>query len=105
VHWDDLRYLEALTRHGSATAAAREIGVAVSTVYRRLGALEESLGGPVVVKGAELVDVIPVRPRGFCPRVARLVHRGKSRIRISFAGARRRNNLQKKQKVDVTNYG
>tara|TARA_B100001750_G_scaffold113892_1_gene89924 strand:+ start:8114 stop:8953 length:840 start_codon:yes stop_codon:yes gene_type:complete len=53
VHWDDLRYLEALTRHGSATAAAREIGVAVSTVYRRLGALEESLGGPVVVKGAE----------------------------------------------------
>ncbi len=53
MHWDDLRYLEALTRHGSATAAAREIGVAVSTVYRRLGALEESLGGPVVVKGAE----------------------------------------------------
>lgn len=53
MHWDDLRYLEALTRHGSATAAAREMGVAVSTVYRRLGALEESLGGPVVVKGAE----------------------------------------------------
>ena len=29
------------------------MGVAVSTVYRRLGALEESLGGPVVVKGAD----------------------------------------------------
>lgn len=53
MHWDDLRYLEALTRHGSAAAAARELGVAVSTVYRRLGALEESLGGPVVVRGAE----------------------------------------------------
>jgi len=51
VAWDDLRYLEALDRGGSVAAAARHLGVAASTVYRRIAVLEEELGGPCVVRG------------------------------------------------------
>jgi DNA-binding transcriptional LysR family regulator len=46
--WDDLRYLERL---GSAPAAGRELGVAVSTVYRRIAALELSVGFVCLVRG------------------------------------------------------
>ncbi len=42
--WDDLRHLESLDRLGSATAASRELGVAPSTLYRRITALEEAIG-------------------------------------------------------------
>lgn len=41
---DDLRYLEAFERLGSATAAGRDLGVAASTVYRRIAALEQAVG-------------------------------------------------------------
>ncbi len=50
--WDDLRYLEALTQYGSVAGAARQLGVATSTVYRRIAILEAELGGPCVVRGA-----------------------------------------------------
>ncbi len=40
----DLPYLEAFERLGSATAAGRELGVAPSTVYRRIAALEREVG-------------------------------------------------------------
>jgi DNA-binding transcriptional LysR family regulator len=49
--WDDLRYLEALERLGSAAAAGRELDVAVSTVYRRIAALEQSVGFACLVRG------------------------------------------------------
>lgn len=42
-NWDDLRYFLAIHREGSATGAARRLGVAVTTVTRRLDSLEESL--------------------------------------------------------------
>ncbi len=42
--WDDLRYLEALARAGDVATAARELEVSVSTLYRRLAALEASTG-------------------------------------------------------------
>ncbi len=42
--WDDLRYLLAVGRAGSLSGAARRLGVNHSTVFRRLGALEERLG-------------------------------------------------------------
>ncbi|MDC0667030.1 LysR family transcriptional regulator [Nannocystis radixulma] len=41
---DDLRYLEAFERLGSAAAAGRDLGVAPSTVYRRIAALEQAVG-------------------------------------------------------------
>lgn len=42
--WDDLKYVLALSRHGTATAAARTLGVNGTTVTRRIVALEEHLG-------------------------------------------------------------
>jgi DNA-binding transcriptional LysR family regulator len=44
LDWDDLRFFLATARHGSLTAAARDLRVAQSTVGRRLASLETSLG-------------------------------------------------------------
>lgn len=52
MSWDDLRYLEVLSRRGSAQAAARELGVSASTIYRRVAALETELGSACLVKGS-----------------------------------------------------
>ncbi len=42
--WDDLRYLEALSRTGKVSAAARDQGVSQSTFYRRIAELEQHTG-------------------------------------------------------------
>ena len=42
VRWDDMRLVLALFRRGSLKAAARDLGVNVSTVSRRLDALENA---------------------------------------------------------------
>ncbi len=55
--WDDLRYLEALERLGSASSAGRELGVATSTVYRRMSALEGALGVPCLARGEGVTRV------------------------------------------------
>lgn len=57
LRWDDLKVLLALHRRGSLKRAAEELGVNISTVSRRLDALEELLG-------AHLYDRTPdgVRP-------------------------------------------
>ncbi len=52
IQWDDLRYLEAVERHGSVHAAARELGLSVSTVYRRVTTLEEAIGEPCLIRGS-----------------------------------------------------
>lgn len=44
LDWDDLRFFLAVARHGSLTAAAKNLRVAQSTVGRRLASLEETLG-------------------------------------------------------------
>ena len=44
LDWDDLRIFLAIQRHGNLSAAARKLGVAQSTVGRRLASLETSLG-------------------------------------------------------------
>jgi DNA-binding transcriptional LysR family regulator len=44
VDWDDLRFFLAIARHGSLSAAARDLQVTQSTMGRRLGALEARLG-------------------------------------------------------------
>lgn len=44
LDWDDLRFFLAVARHGSLTAAAKELRVAQSTVGRRLASLEANLG-------------------------------------------------------------
>ena len=49
LDWDDLRYFLAVTRAGSASAAARALRVAQTTVSRRVSALEDELGVPLFV--------------------------------------------------------
>lgn len=42
--WDDLRYALAVARTGALPAAARDLGINHSTIFRRLNALETKLG-------------------------------------------------------------
>lgn len=63
---DDLRFLEALVRRGSARAAGRELGVAASTVYRRVADLEAALEVDCLVRGKGVTD--------FARELARLAH-------------------------------
>lgn len=57
LSWDDLRHLEAVERLGSVALAGRELGVAASTVYRRIGALERCLGVRCIVRGQGVTKV------------------------------------------------
>jgi DNA-binding transcriptional LysR family regulator len=47
-HWDDLKHLLAVARHGSTLAAGRALGVDQSTVLRRLIELERRIGQSLV---------------------------------------------------------
>lgn len=49
--WEDLRCLEALARLGNVGAAARELGLSASTLYRRVAALEAATGARCLVRG------------------------------------------------------
>lgn len=49
--WDDLRVLLAVHRDKSFLAAGKALGVAASTVARRVEALERNLGRPIVHRG------------------------------------------------------
>jgi DNA-binding transcriptional LysR family regulator len=44
IDWDDLRLVLAVAREGSLSGAARRLGVTHSTVFRRLGAIEQRIG-------------------------------------------------------------
>ncbi len=44
LEWDDLRYVLAVGRTGSLSGAARALKVNHSTVFRRIGTIEQSLG-------------------------------------------------------------
>ncbi len=60
LDWDDLRFFLALARHGSLSAAARDLHVAQSTMGRRLASLEASLG----------VRLLNRTPDGYVPTQA-----------------------------------
>ncbi|WP_207004498.1 LysR family transcriptional regulator [Trinickia mobilis] len=47
VDWNDLRFLLAVARSGSAAGAARVLGVSHATVLRRIQALEDGVGTPL----------------------------------------------------------
>lgn len=57
--WDDLRILLAVHRHHSFLAAGRALGVATSTVARRIEALEQALGRPLVHRGSAGTELDP----------------------------------------------
>lgn len=44
MDWDDLPLVLAVVREGTLSGAARRLGVTHSTVFRRLGAIEEQIG-------------------------------------------------------------
>lgn len=50
--WDDLRTFLAIVRHGSLSAAARALGLAQSTVGRRLDRFERELGARLLERRA-----------------------------------------------------
>ncbi|WP_126452906.1 LysR family transcriptional regulator [Sulfuriflexus mobilis] len=43
LEWNDLRFVLAVCRQGTLSGAARELGVNHSTVFRRIGAIEEKV--------------------------------------------------------------
>ena len=51
--WNDLRFVLAVCREGSLSGAARALGVNHSTVFRRIGAIEEKLGVALFQRLAE----------------------------------------------------
>jgi DNA-binding transcriptional LysR family regulator len=48
--WNDLKYLLAVSRHRSTTAAGKALGLSQSTVHRRLAELERRLGRQLVTR-------------------------------------------------------
>jgi DNA-binding transcriptional LysR family regulator len=48
--WDDIKYFLAVARHGSTLAAGKALGLSQSTVHRRVEALEQALGEPLVLR-------------------------------------------------------
>jgi DNA-binding transcriptional LysR family regulator len=61
--WNDLRYLLAAARAGTLAGAARELGVEHSTVGRRLSALEQALGGSLVLRQPDGLVLTPLGQR------------------------------------------
>src|SRR5690242_10567411 len=57
--WDDLRVLLAVHRERSFLAAAKMLGVATSTVARRIDALERALGRTLVLRGSAGTELDP----------------------------------------------
>ncbi len=53
ANWDDLRLLLAVSRRGSFLQAGQLLGIAASTVSRRITQLERSLGEPLVERAVE----------------------------------------------------
>ncbi len=59
VSWEDLRLFLAVSRTGSATAAAQSLGLSQPTVSRRLAVLARDLGVEVLRAGARGYDLTP----------------------------------------------
>lgn len=59
ANWDDLRLLLAVSRRGSFLQAGQLLGVAASTVARRLTQLEGALGEALVERGVEGCRLTP----------------------------------------------
>lgn len=76
THLQGLMTLLAVARSGRFTAAAKALGVNHSTVSRRIGQLDEALGGRVLVRGATgwELTVLGTRAMQAAERIERSVH-------------------------------
>ncbi len=79
MSWEDLRYLEALSSMGTVQAAARELGVSASTVYRRIAALESDIGSACLKKGGDVGELTGTG--GQLVKLAHQINEGLSKIR------------------------
>lgn len=61
LNWDDLRLLLAVSRRGSFLQAGEMLGVAASTLSRRITQFESAVGEPLLERG---VDGVRLTPRG-----------------------------------------
>lgn len=59
MDWDDLRFFLAAFRHGSLSAAARDLGCEYTTVGRRITALETALGTKLFTRNPEGLEATP----------------------------------------------
>ncbi len=71
LDWDDLRYFLAVVRAKSLAGAARTMGVEHTTVGRRLTALERALGGALVLRRADGLQLTRLGER-LAPKVEEL---------------------------------
>lgn len=58
-NWDDARFVLAVAREGTLSAAARSLGVTHATVMRRIASFEADHGRPVFLKSASGYSVLP----------------------------------------------
>jgi len=63
MDWDDIRYVLAVAREGSLSAAARSLGVNHATVLRRVTGFEERLGVMIFERSARGYRIAPHRSR------------------------------------------
>jgi DNA-binding transcriptional LysR family regulator len=63
MEWSDLRFVLAIHRAGTLTAAARALGLNQSTVTRRLSALQRSLGARVLERRGSTYVLTPLGER------------------------------------------
>ncbi len=82
--WDDFRFLLAIHECGSATSAARRLGVDKATVGRRASSLESALGVRLLVRRASGWTPTPAGNR--VAGAAREIERRIAELRSDFAG-------------------
>lgn len=85
LDWDDLRYFLAVARAGSASAAARALGVAQTTVSRRIGALERELGVALFVSSFD-GQTLSATGRRVLSHVERMEHDALASLHASASG-------------------
>jgi DNA-binding transcriptional LysR family regulator len=82
---DDLLVLLTVSREGRFTSAANSLGVSHTTVARRVGALEKSLGGRVLLAGPDGWKLTPLGERAVT--AARDIEAAIAQLRREESGA------------------
>src|SRR5882757_5926664 len=59
LSWDDFRYVKAIADSRSLAGAAESLGVNHSTVFRRLGQIEQGLGSRLFERGRAGYSLTP----------------------------------------------
>ncbi|HEY6880773.1 MAG TPA: LysR family transcriptional regulator [Polyangiales bacterium] len=76
LDWDDLRFFLTTVQSGSLRSAARELGVDVSTVSRRLSQLEQAAGTRLLRRSSRRLEITAAGTQvlGTGEQIAREVH-------------------------------